>query len=57
MERRVHHSLHESGSGRGGEGLAGECGLMMIDISYVVHMINILLYTVKVKLLDRFIFF
>lgn len=46
---RIHHLLHESGSGRGGEGLAGECGLMMIDISYVVHMIIILLYTAKVN--------
>ena len=29
---KIHHLLHESGPGRG---LAGECGLVMIDISYV----------------------
>ena len=41
---RIHHLLHESGSGRGGEGLAGESGLMMIDISYVPQSILLLVF-------------
>ena len=39
--KRIHHLLHKSGPGRG---LAGECGLMMIDISYVPQSILLLVF-------------